>query len=163
MVLLSLITCPTVTPTAYDAKISSISNYTVASTSTDALTAFIATFHFLTSNCLQPQLTNVFFLLNKQFSYFICHFNWCYCLHTVPPNTSTTSTKIFSWHFNCFQWLHVNFNFKCHCFSLFNWHSKCHWVSEWWSHAIARPSVGVSSLAVALSKWIGRNVSYVAT
>ena len=31
----------------------------------------------------------------------------------------------------------------------------CHWVSEWWSYRIGQPTVGVSSLVVALSKWKG--------
>ncbi len=35
------------------------------------------------------------------------------------------------------------------------------WVSEWWSYTIGQSSVGVSSLAVTLSKWLGGNVCHV--
>ncbi len=36
-------------------------------------------------------------------------------------------------------------------------------LSEWWSYTIGCGGVGVSSLGVALSKWIGGNVSYIPT
>ena len=35
--------------------------------------------------------------------------------------------------------------------------SVTEWLTEWWSYTIGRPSVGVSSLVVALSKWKGGN------
>ncbi len=54
-----------------------------------------------------------------------------------------------------FGWTTEGQPYKCKSLSLSDW------LTEWWSYTIGWLMVGVSWLAVALSKWVCRNVSYV--